>query len=247
MLFRNVIGIDPDLEQIVCMFVENEGGKTEQKSYPVTADGLERFVNWVKQKDNAIIAIEGINGQSKPVEKVLRKQNIVFHSFKPIDVERKRQSQLLPGKNNEKDAHAAALLAMEYDRNNTLERWKRVFPVDEELQLLTRSHDKITKKINIEICELWKILHQASTDIYLFFGGKNNEFENKNNILNSIGILNLLYNCPELHKWKELKREELYQYMGGGNYKGREKIIDSIHAISGKISKLPAGLVIMIR
>jgi hypothetical protein len=247
MLLKNAVGIDPDSEQIVCMFVESEGGKTEKKSYPVTVDGLEKFIGWVKQKDNIIIAIEGSNGQSKPIEKALRKQNIVFYSFKPIDVERKRQSQLLPGKNNEKDAYAAALLAMEYDRNNCLERWKRVYPVDEELQLLTRSHDKITRKISGEICDLWKTLHQASTDIYLFFGGKNEEFDSKANILNNAGILNLLCNCPELHKWKELKRNDFYIYMGGGNYKGREKIIDMIQAISGKISELPTGLMIMIR
>ncbi len=247
MLVRDAIGIDPDSEQFVCMFIRAEGGNPERKAFPITTDSLDRFVQWVKSKGDVTISIEGSNGQSKPIEKVLRKNNVVFYSFKPIDVERKRQSQLLPGKNNEKDAHAAALLAMEYERNGSLDRWKRVFAVDEELQIITRSHEKVNKKINMDISDLWKVLHDSSPDIYLFFGGKNKETDNKSKILDNIGVLNLLNNCPELDKWKELKREEMIKLMGGGQYKGREKIISMLQQISQKIQPLPGSLVLIIR
>jgi len=247
MLIHDAIGIDPDSQQYVCMYVKAEGGVTERKAFPVTTSGLEKLIEWTRSKDGAIIAIEGCNGQSKPLEKVLRKESLTFYSFKARDVEQKRKSQLSAGKNNEKDAHAAALLAIERELNGSLERWRRVYPTDTELQTVTRKYESVSGKITEEISALWKLLYEASPDIYLFLSGKNMETENRRNILNSAGILNLLGNCPDLSRWKKLSEGELKEMMGGGSYKGRDSIISGLKVAAKGIYNVPKSIPMMIR
>ena len=133
---------------------------------------LQKFINWILKIGNAIIAIEGSNGQNRPIEKELRKNNIVFYSFKPVDVDRYRRAILGENKNNVRDAEATASLALALDIQNRLENYKRVWFCEDGLRLLTRHYDKITKDKTAEINSLWKLIRIISPDLYLFLHGK---------------------------------------------------------------------------
>ncbi len=247
MLIRDAIGIDPDSQQYVCMYVKAEDWKTERKAFPVTTSGLDNLIEWTRSKNDPIIAIEGSNGQSKPLEKVLRKESMTYYSFKARDVEQKRKSQLPAGKNNEKDAHAAALLALEREMNGSLEKWRRVYPVDSELQTITRKYESVSGRITEEISGLWKLLCEASPDVYLFLSGKNMETDNRRNVLNSAGVLNLLCNCPDLSQWRRLSAEKMKELMGGGSYRGRDKTIAGLQVIAQRILGVAGPISMMIR
>ncbi len=112
MQLRNAIGIDPDSKGIICSYVKSNIKKPEKKGFLATKNGLNEFVRWLGKHKNIIIAIEGQNGQSKPVEKILRKNGIIFYSFKPYDVDKFRKAVLGQNKNNHKDAESVARYAM---------------------------------------------------------------------------------------------------------------------------------------
>jgi hypothetical protein len=58
------------------------------------------------------VALEGIDGQSRPIEKALREAGLVFYSFRPSDTENYRKAVLGENKNNERDAEAVARFAL---------------------------------------------------------------------------------------------------------------------------------------
>ena len=62
---------------------------------------MQDFIRWVKKARDVIVAVEGSNGQSKPVEQALRTEGIVFYSFKPSDVAEFRKAVLGQNKNND--------------------------------------------------------------------------------------------------------------------------------------------------
>ena len=112
MQLRNAIGMDPDSQGIICSYVKSNIEKPEKKGFLATKKGLNEFVSWLLKQNNVIVAIEGQNGQSKPVEKILRKSGIIFYSFKPYDVDKFRKAVLGQNKNNHKDAESVARYAM---------------------------------------------------------------------------------------------------------------------------------------
>ena len=105
-MLRDAIGIDPDSKGCQCALVKLGECQTQQRGYLATEEGMTRFIRWVKEQDDVIVAIEGSNGQSKPIEKALRSAKIVFYSFKPSDVDKFRKAVLGQNKNNKKDAES---------------------------------------------------------------------------------------------------------------------------------------------
>ena len=72
MILRNAIGIDPDAKGFQCALVKPGEARAQQKGYLATVEGLASFIRWVKAQDDVIVAIEGSNGWSLPIEKALR-------------------------------------------------------------------------------------------------------------------------------------------------------------------------------
>ncbi len=187
-MLRDAIGIDPDSKGCQSALVKLGECQTQQRGYLATEEGMERFIRWVKEKDDVIVAIEGSNGQSKPIEKALRSAEIVFYSFKPSDVDKFRKAVLGQKKNNKKDAESTARYAMALEAQGKLDNWKRVWSPDEELQGLTRSYAQKTKESTREINRLWKLLREASVDLYLALGGEHPDIDITENILQNEGI-----------------------------------------------------------
>lgn len=66
---RSAIGIDPDAKGIRCSLVGIGEDKPRMKGFLVTQEGMEGFIRWAKKAGDVIIAVEGSNGQSKPIRR----------------------------------------------------------------------------------------------------------------------------------------------------------------------------------
>lgn len=246
-MLRDAIGIDPDSKGCQCALVKLGECQAHQRGYLATEGGMESYIRWVKKQGEVIVAIEGSNGQSKPMEKALRSAGIVFYSFKPSDVDKFRKAVLGQNKNNKKDAESTARYAMALEAQGKLENWKRVWSPDEALQGLTRSYAQRTKESTREVNRLWKLLRAASVDLYLALGGDHPDIDIPENILQNEGILALLAAKPDIYEWKTLSETDFLAVMGGCNYKGRDKLIKELQKVSKSFEPIPTTLILMIK
>jgi hypothetical protein len=77
---EKAIGIDPDATGFVCAVVDGQSERPATERFSVAAEGLEEFIRWTKAQGECIVALEGIHGQSRPIERALREAGVVFHS-----------------------------------------------------------------------------------------------------------------------------------------------------------------------
>lgn len=244
---RNAIGLDPDSKGIVCCYVKDDIKKPERKSFLSTKDGLHTFIMWLREQKDVIIAIEGYNGQSKPIEKILRSEGICFYSFKPYDVDKFRKAVLGQNKNNNKDAESVARYAMALESQGKLECFKRIWFPNEELQLLTRAHEEKTKELTREINRLWKLIRMASVDLYLALSGRSENISIDSNKIKNKGLLALLYKLPDICMWKKLTENEILQLMDGCNYKGRKNLILELKELAVNFNPISTALSVLIK
>jgi transposase len=238
---RNAIGIDPDAKGFVCAHVQIGQPKVIKKGFMATENDLQSFVRWAASVEDTIIAIEGANGQSRPIEKALREAGIVFYSFKPADTDKFRKAVLGQNKNNQKDAESVARYAMAMEAQGKLERYRRVWFTDMELQLLTRSYERVLKEMTSGVNWLWKLLRHASADLYLALRGDHPEVEFGERMLRNQGILGILASHPDIGQWKNLSDEQLREVMGGGNSQFHLKNIQQLRKLMPSLPQLSPG------
>ncbi len=130
---NKAIGIDPDSKGYLCCLVDAKQARGKMMGYLATVRDLESLIRWVKKEGKPIVAIEGSNGLSKPVEDALRKEQIVFHSLRPSHVSKFRKVVLGQNKNNEKDAESVARYALALQAQGKLEQFRRVWFPDVSL------------------------------------------------------------------------------------------------------------------
>jgi hypothetical protein len=73
---RDAIGIDPDSKGFVCAQVKIAQPAVVTKRYMTSDSDLKSFLGWVQGQGDVIVAIEGSNGLSRPLEKVLREARV---------------------------------------------------------------------------------------------------------------------------------------------------------------------------
>lgn len=233
------VGIDPDAKGFKCILLQNGIQKKEGRHFSIEQQGLQDFVKWIQSLKEVIIAIEGANGQSRPIEQTLRAHRIVFHTFKASDVEKYRRAVMGENKDNDKDAEATASLALALDSQGRLKNYKRVWFPNISLQLLTRQYARLTKNKTGEINNLWKIIREASPDFYVSLKGKKKaNKEGKRSKFNNKNLLNLLFSRPAVSEWKNLTDAELFKAMGGRNDKGVSARIAQIREIAQDITSM---------
>ena len=196
---------------------------------------------------NLAAGIYSSNGFSRPVEQAFRKEQVVFYSLRPNDVSKFRKVVLGQNKNNEKDAESVARYALALQSQGKLEKFRRVWFPNESLRLLTRGYERKSKELTAEINRMWKVLRIASPDLYLALAGTNPEVEITEKVLQQQGILSLLEQKPDLDEWRNLSMEAFRTAMGGGNYRGREKLIAELQQLSAIFSPTPAPVSLMIK
>ncbi len=246
-MLRNAVGLDPEAKGFAGAYVTAGEGKAKIKSFLGGQEDLGRFVSWVKKQGDVIIGIEGSNGQSKPIEKALRAEGIVFYSFMPADVTKFRKAVLGQNKNNARDAESVARFAMALESQGKLERCRRVFVPDEELRMLTRGYEQKSKAKTSEVNSLWKLIRTASVDLYLTLAGKHPDNEVRENIIQNQGILQLLSEKPDLLEWKGLSEEGFLRAMGTRKYKGRMELIKELKKITKTFEPQSAALAYLIK
>jgi len=244
---RDAIGIDPDSKGFICASVKLSGTQVATKGYMATEADLKAFLSWVKGQGDLIVAIEGSNGLSRPLEKALREAGVIFYSLSAADTDKFRKAVLGQNKDNRKDAESVARYAMALEAQGKLERYRRVWFTDVELQLLTRGYERKSQGMTAEINRLWKLLRLACPELYLALGGGHPEVELSEKILKSQGILTLLSQKPDFGEWKLLSEEQLLEAMGGGKYKGRDKLIQQLRKLAGSFAPVSAALALLIR
>jgi len=243
---RNAIGIDPDSQGFVCAYVRRSNTNVTNKGYLATDSDLKSFLKWVKGEKDVVVAIEGSNGLSKPIEKALREAGIVFYSFKPADTDKFRKAVLGQNKNNQKDAESVARYAMALEAQGKLENYRRVWFADMELQLLTRRYASLAKQLTAEGNRLWKLLRYACPDLYLALSGKNPDVECGQKTIKSQGILNLLISTPDVGQWKSLSDEQILEAMGGCDYKGRRELIEELRKVMGSFQPASDSMALLL-
>jgi transposase len=244
---RNAIGIDPDARGFVCAYVKRSEVKVGTRGYMATDADLKSFLKWARGEGDVIIAIEGSNGWSRPIEKVLREARVIFYSVKPSDTDKFRKAVMGQNKNNKKDAESVARYAMALEGQGKLDQYRRVWFPDMELQLLTRRHRSVTEQLTAEVNGLWKQLRYASPDLYLALGGKNPEVECDPKMLKNQGILNLLTSLPDVGQWKSLSDEQILEAMGGDDYKGRRSLIGELRKVMNSFQPTSEPIALLLR
>jgi hypothetical protein len=244
---EKAIGIDPDASGFVCALVGAQTERPIRRRFSVSAADLEKFLRWLKEEGPGIVAMEGIHGQSGPIEKALREAGVVFYSFKPADTDKYRKAVLGENKNNERDAEAVARFALSLREQGRLDRWRRVWELDVDLRVVSRRYESVGKQLTSEANRLWKLLRQGSPDLYLALGGKLEGVDCPPRLLRNEGILTLLGAKPQLGEWKELSEEQLMEGMGGGEYKGRRAFVRQLRSIAPSFPTLSAPMTFVIR
>jgi transposase len=244
---QKAIGIDPDASGFLCVLVCEQTERRIARRFAVSTEGLNQFVSWLTEEHPTIVALEGIDGQSRPIEKALREAGLVFYSFRPSDTEKYRKAVLGENKNNERDAEAVVRFALSMKQQGKLERWRRVWAPDMDLRVLTRRHESVGKQLTGEVNRMWKLLRQASPDLYLALGGKLEEVECSPRLLKNEGILTLLAREPQIGQWKELSEDELMEAMGGGEYKGRRAFVRQLMTITANFPLLSRWMSLVMR
>ncbi len=243
---RNAIGIDPDARGFVCAYVKRSEEKVATRGYMAADSDLKSFLKWVQDEGDVIIAIEGSNGWSKPLEKVLREAGVIFYSFRPSDTDKFRKVVLGQNKNNSKDAESVARYAMALEAQGKLNQHRRVWFPDMELQLLTRRHKSLTEQLTAEVNRLWKLLRYASPDLYLALGGKNPEVQSSPRMLKNEGILALLTSTPDVGQWKSLSDEQILEAMGGPE-KGRRALVEQLRKVMDSFQPASEAMALLLR
>lgn len=243
---RDAIGIDPSSDSYECFLVKPNEERTEKKIFAATESGIKQLLQWVKNKENIIAAIEGSNGQSIPLERALRDEQIMFYSFMPSAVEKFRKAVLGENKNNSKDAESVARYAIALENQGLLDKYKRLWYPNRDLQSLTRSHEQKTKMLIEEINRFWKFLRSVSCDLYLAMGGRNPEIEIKNNIIANQGILHFFVQNPNIYEWKNLSEADFYAVLRGTR-QGRQKIIKELQKVAVHFKPISDAMILMIK
>jgi hypothetical protein len=245
---RQAIGIDPDSNGFKCIYMKEGDKKLIKKYFHVDKVELQMFIEWVEKLSDIIIAIEGSNGQSRPIEKVLRENKIVFYSFKPSAVTKYRRVVLGENKNNDRDAEATASLALSLAAQDRLDNYKRIWFPETGLQLLTRNHAKKTRNKTATINSLWKLIRIASPDLYLLLKGKEKgSEEGKKSKLDNDNLLKLFSLRPDFSEWKNLSEEEIFEAMGGKRLRGVMEKVEKIKKMSQNISPIDSSISVLIK
>ena len=244
---KGAIGIDPDAHGFVCALVNGQEPKVVRRTFLVTDSDLGAFLRWVKAQADILIAIEGSGGQSRPIEKLLREAGLIFYSFKPADTDKFRKAVLGQNKNNQRDAESVARYALALQAQGKLDRYRRVWFADPQLQPLTRSYERLSQQMTAEINRLWKLLRQAAPELYLALGDSHPEVKLGANVLKNSGFLTLLATTPDPGQWKTLSEVELLETMGGLSSSSRRQLVQGLHLLSERLPSCSASLAMLIQ
>lgn len=239
------IGIDPDVKGFECDRVYSSTGKNERSYFESTNNGITNFISWATKSKNAVIAIEGKNGQNRHLEGALHKAEIPFYSFNPHQVESFRKACFGGHKTNAIDAEATARFALSLQGQGELYKYERKWFPDTELRDLTRMYGVETKQLTVVFNRLWKSLRKASVEVYGALGGGAKRALDPG-ILGQKGVLLLLKEKPDLSSWCSCSADEILKILGNRGAVNRGAFIERLQTASKHSSPVPHALQLII-
>lgn len=243
---QRFVGIDMDSISFD-LYLKTPGKKLgEFGKFMTTQDGLKDFIQWVHDKNDPIISLEGYHGQNLILEQALNKAHIPFYSIPPFNVSKFREANISRNKNNRTDAMAVASFALNQFVQGDLDKFRSTEMPDFEVRTLTRRYHQISKLVTSEYSNLWKYLKMASSDLYVAFKGKHPVYHFSAQCMQTKGILELLINHPDLNEWKSLSEKEFIEVMGGKCYVNRKPLIKSLKELAVLFNPVPLSLSIPI-
>jgi transposase len=241
---RDYVGVDPDSKGYE-MFGYREGRAEGYSQYFKSSfEGMQQAMKWLSKLNQPVIGIEGIHGRSRELERWLQKEGLNYYSIPPFRIDKYRQAAIGQNKNNRNDAASVALFVESMHRQDKLNDFEPKKETDYELRKLTRLCIIKSQEETAVKNRFWKVINEASTDLYLYLCGDTEE--DGETRLDKICILNLLYNQPDLSRWKELKNYEWYEAFGRYNFKSREKILQGLKKASMNITRLEPSTILVL-
>ncbi len=229
----NAIGIDPDSQGFVCAYVKRSDAKVSVRGYLTTDADLKSFLQWVKGEKNVVVAIEGSNGLSKPLEKALREAEVIFYSFKPADTDKFRKAVLGQNKNNKKDAESVARYAMALEAQENFGRYRRVSFAGSGAPA---SDPRLREKLAGADGGGKSVVEDDSVSVTGLLSCASGRASRGGTWRKGIEIppgMTLLSAKPDFGEWKHLCDEELVEAMGGRNRKWRSIVIQKLRNVMG--------------
>jgi transposase len=241
---RDYVGVDPDSKGYE-MFVYQEGRAEGYSQYFKSSfEGMQQAMKWLSKLNQPVIGIEGLHGRSRELERWLQKEGLNYYSVPPFRIDKYRQAAIGQNKNNRNDAAAVALFVESMYRQDKLNDFEPKKETDYELRKLTRLCIIKSQEETAVKNRFWKVINEASTDLYLYLCGDTEEEDETR--LDKICILNLFYNQPDLSRWKELKNHEWYEAFGKYSFKNREKLLQGLKKVAMNITRQEPSTILVI-
>ena len=228
------VGIDPASGDCACALIRTGERSTTHKTFTMKVTELDRMIEWIRDKQIDVVAIEGSGGYARPLERALRTAEIPFYSIDPYRVIRYRQAVLGQHKNNQNDAVAVAYFAREQAAQGKLEAYRRTWFPDENLRPLVRLYEQNQREATREINRLWQRIQNISGDMFLTLRGLS-DGTHTSRCLSQQWVLKLFAWYPDLTTWQSFTRDRIAEVID----EHRTRIIDKIIALKDVAVAVP--------
>lgn len=217
------VGVDPASGDFECAFIRNGEREATHRTFTIKVTELDHMIEWIRNEQIDVVAIEGSGGYARPLERALRTAEIPFYSIDPYRITRYRQAVLGQHKNNQKDAVAVAYFAREQAAQGNLEVHRRTWFPDETLRPLVRLYEQKQKEATREINRLWQRIQNISGDMFLTLRGLS-DGTRKSRCVSQQWLLKLFAWYPDLTTWQSFTRDGIAEVID----EHRTSIIDKI-------------------
>ena len=208
-----VVGVDPASGDYQCALVQQGNRRAHYRKFSVAENDLMGFIEWIREMEVDLVALEGRGGLCLPLERILRAGGISFYSFDSYHVARYRQAVVGENKNNRNDAVAVAQYALALHSRGELEQQRCHWFPDETLRPLVRMYEQKQKEATREINRLWRAIHGISGTLFLALRD-GWAVQTQESALTQRWVLRLLSTHPAVDRWKNLSVQQLAESIG---------------------------------
>lgn len=226
MNLHDAIGLDPDARGCEACLVRRDGTFTS-RAFKFTQKGKESLFAFAAEVPDALIGIEGINGQSAPIESIFKERGFRVISIPSFRIAMYRTAMVGSQKNNECDARAVADFLLDVEAKGRLHEFAERFEPDGELRVLCRERHRLGEELTAKTNKLWKLLKECANDLYLDLAGND---ENSRTVLTTRRLLSLFVSHPEVSAWRTISENDLFTDTGKKRLQGWDAFVHMVHS-----------------
>ncbi|MEF8726293.1 MAG: IS110 family transposase [Candidatus Bipolaricaulota bacterium] len=222
------VGLDVGRSSVEAVWVNEEGEKVDNLSFPNNHQGYERFIEELNRLQEEgytlVLGAEGHSGNLSPLDQYLNDENFKFLSIHPLKVCRYKDILGQPKKTDNYDAYVVAdFLRSKGDR---LENTPQFDPVVQQAKKLSRTYKDLKEQTNRYVNQLNEVVGEYIPELL------DDKFPN----LTSKTILCLLHDYGSLSDLRRLEVGDLADFLDekSQGYYGKdtaELLLDTICSI----------------